>query len=148
LACLAPERVRSLTLIAPFGLDLPGLPDVFIMNRAQWNAVTRFAPAPLEEEPSIEQLVKESRVQASLARLGWNPYLHDPRLPHWLHRATMPSLVVWGNEDRLAPPSALDRWLELLPNGRSKLVDRAGHFPALEQPGQVAEAILDVVGTS
>jgi len=142
LAAMAPERFRSLTLIAPFGLDVPGLPDIFIMNRAQWRTVTRFEPGELEPEPSIEQLVKESRVQATLARVGWNPYLHDPRLPRWLHRATMPALVVWGKQDKLVPCSTADEWASLLPQARVLLLDRAGHFPALEQPGAVVDAIL------
>ncbi|MFI5267492.1 MAG: alpha/beta fold hydrolase [Chloroflexota bacterium] len=144
LAALAPERVRSLTLIAPMGLLVEGLPDVFIMNRAKWRAVTRFAdPEPEASPPTIDQLIKESRVQASLARVGWNPYLHDPRLPHWLHRASMPALVVWGNEDKLMPAATAEQWRELLPNARVQLVERAGHFPALEQPAATASVVLD-----
>lgn len=143
LAAVAPERVRTLTLIAPLGFDVPGMPDVFVMNRASWNACTRYAPQPLEQEPPIEQLVKESRVQATLARLGWNPYLHDPRLPHWLHRARVPALVVWGKEDRLVPCAVADQWAELLPSARVALVPDAGHFPALEQPQQTADAVLE-----
>ena len=146
LAALAPERFRSLTLIAPMGLLVEGLPDVFIMNRAKWRSVTRLAdPEPEDEAPSIDQLIKESRVQASLARVGWNPYLHDPRLPHWLHRAAMPALVVWGKEDRLMPASTTERWRDLLPQAQVALIDDAGHFPALEQPQQTAAAVLNVV---
>jgi pimeloyl-ACP methyl ester carboxylesterase len=146
MAALAPERFRSLTLIGPLGLDVPGMPDVFVMNRARWQEITRFQPPePEVEPPSIDQLVKESRVQATLARVGWNPYLHDPRLPRWLHRATMPALVIWGREDRLIPSSVAGGWSELLPSCRVEVVDKAGHFPALEQPDRTAALVLDVV---
>ncbi len=147
MAALAPERFRSLTLIAPMGLDVPGIPDVFVMNRRQWLEVTRLEPpTPEAEPPSIEQLVKESRVHATLARVGWNPYLHDPRLQRWLHRAVLPALVVWGREDRLLPAATAERWCELLPNARLKLIAKAGHFPGLEQPQPTADAVLGFVG--
>ncbi|HEY8691944.1 MAG TPA: alpha/beta fold hydrolase [Chloroflexota bacterium] len=144
LAALAPERFRSLTLIAPMGLLVEGLPDVFIMNRTRWREMTRFAPPDSESEPpSIDQLIKESRVQASLARVGWNPYLHDPRLPRWLNRARMPALVVWGKEDKLMPAATAEQWRDLLPNVRVQLVEQAGHFPALEQPAATSSIVLD-----
>jgi len=146
LAALAPERVRSLTLIAPMGLLVEDLPDVFIMNRTRWRSVTRFAaPEPETEAPSIDQLIKESRVLASLARVGWNPYLHDPRLPSWLHRATMPALIVWGREDKLMPCAAAEQWAGLLPQARVALIPEASHFPALEQPELVAEAAMGLM---
>lgn len=145
LASIAPERFRSLTLIAPMGLSVPGLPDVFIMNRDQWRETTQLAPPAKDEEPpSVEQLIKESRVKASLARVGWNPYLHDPRLPRWLHRASMPALVLWGTQDKLIPPETAQRWAELLPKAEVRSIDQAGHFPALEQPEAVADAVLGV----
>ncbi len=142
LAALAPERFRSLTLIAPLGLDVPGMPDVFIMNRDRWREVTRFAPPQAEPEPSINQLIQESRVKATLARVGWNPYLNDPRLANWLHRAAMPALIVWGAEDRLVPAATADRWASLLRGARTNVIPQAGHFPALEQPQSTAEAVL------
>ena len=146
IAALAPERVRSLTLIAPMGLLVQGLPDVFIMNRYRWREVTRFvAPEPEAEPPSVDQLIKESRVQATLARVAWNPYLHDPRLPRWLHRATMPALVVWGTQDQLIPPEAAGQWAAALPQARLQLLDQAGHFPALDRPQEVASLVLDFI---
>lgn len=146
IAALAPERVRTLTLLAPMGLLIEGLPDVFIMNRTRWREVTRLTdPEPESDAPSIDQLIKESRVQASLARVGWNPYLHDPRLPRWLHRAAMPALVAWGKQDRLIPFPAAEQWAAALPHAQVQLIDNAGHFPALEHPQAVASLVLDFI---
>lgn len=146
MAAIAPERFSSLTLVAPMGLLVSNLPDLFIMNRDKWREVTRFKPpAPDAEPPSVEQLIKESRVQATLARVAWNPYLHDPRLPHWLHRAAMPSLVIWGRQDRLIPPRAAAEWTEVLPKAHVELIDQVGHFPGREQPQQTADAVLNFI---
>jgi pimeloyl-ACP methyl ester carboxylesterase len=146
LAALAPERFESLTLIAPMGLPVEGMADIFVMNRTRWREITRHTPPePEAEPPSIEQLVKESRVNATLARVAWNPYLHDPRLVNWLHRAAMPALVVWGAEDRLIPASTAERWMSSLPFAHVRRVDQAGHFPALEQPQPTADAVLDFI---
>ena len=37
------------------------------------------------------------------ARLTWKPYMHNPRLAHFLPRVTNPTLIVWGREDRIVP---------------------------------------------
>lgn len=142
LAAAAPERFRSLTLIGPLGLAWPGTPDIFRMSAAQWRQATLHRP-PAEELPlpTRDELVQQARVRATLARLAWNPYLHDPRLPYWLHRAAMPALLVWGQEDRLIPPDAARQWLDRLPAGRLEVVPNAGHFVTQEEPELAAGLI-------
>ena len=36
------------------------------------------------------------RNRITTAHLAWNPYFHDPKLVHRLHRISAPTLVVWG----------------------------------------------------
>jgi pimeloyl-ACP methyl ester carboxylesterase len=54
-----------------------------------------------------------------------------------------PTLVVWGDRDRLVPPEQGDRLVELLPNARLELVDGCGHNPADERPVEVARLLSD-----
>ena len=41
----------------------------------------------------------------ALAKLGWQPRLYDPHLRKWLHRISVPTLIVWGDNDKLIPPA-------------------------------------------
>ena len=58
-------------------------------------------------------------------------------------RLDLPVLVVAGADDPLAPPDTCRALAELIPGGATALIDRAGHYAALEQP----EAYNATLGT-
>jgi len=53
-----------------------------------------------------------------------------------------PTLLIWGRDDIVTPPSAAEGFLELLPDARVVWVDRCGHTPMLESPDLFADAVL------
>lgn len=59
-----------------------------------------------------------------------------------------PALVVVGAEDELAPVATAREMAELLERGELAVINGAGHLAALEEPGQVAEAIASWWATS
>jgi pimeloyl-ACP methyl ester carboxylesterase len=83
-----------------------------------------------------------ARNRESLARFGWSPYMHDPKLKGRLHRIHVPTLVLWGAADRIAAPDYGRAYAAAIPGARFELVDRAGHFPHLEQPDLFARRVL------
>lgn len=58
-----------------------------------------------------------------------------------------PTLLVWGREDKILDPSLAEKFKEDLPRGKTEfvLVSECGHCPHLEQPGQLAEAVVAFV---
>ncbi|MEX2230491.1 MAG: alpha/beta fold hydrolase, partial [Dehalococcoidia bacterium] len=52
-----------------------------------------------------------------------------------------PTLLVWGEHDRVVPRSCAERYLEALPNARLEVVAGAGHLVDIEQPERLAELI-------
>ena len=147
LATLAPERFRSLALIGPMGLanERARTPDIFAMNQSQWRQLSLRRPdgkGPAGEI-SRQDLERQARVKATLARIGWSPYLHDPRLPRWLHRAHLPCLLLWGEADQFIAPETAELWLTRMPNARLRTIEQSGHFPQLEQPEETAKAVLE-----
>ena len=58
-----------------------------------------------------------------------------------LGRATVPALVVWGEQDRLVSVAHGHAFVEGLPDARLVVVPGAGHYPYLEQPDAFAEAV-------
>ena len=67
------------------------------------------------------------------ARLAWEPRLHDPFLPKWLHRIDVPVKIVWGKEDRILPIAFLEEYKRLLPQAQIHVIEGAGHLPHVEK---------------
>ena len=80
-----------------------------------------------------------------LAYFGWQPYLHNPALKRWLRRIRVPTLVVWGEADRWVSPDYGRRYADLIPGARFALIERAGHYPHIEQPSAFVNAVMPFV---
>jgi len=82
-------------------------------------------------------MVRNSRPPAQYAEL------HQ----HWLSAPRLPTLYLHGADDGCASADYA-KWVEnVLPDGSEvAIVERAGHFLQLEQPGVVARHIVDFVG--
>ena len=81
-------------------------------------------------------------------KLGWEPRWYNPALERWLHRITVPTLVVWGENDKLFPVSYAARWGERVPNCKVEIIPQCGHVPAIEKPDITAKKALDLIGRS
>jgi pimeloyl-ACP methyl ester carboxylesterase len=76
------------------------------------------------------------------ARIGWNPYMHDPKLAGRLHRVRAPTLVVWGERDGLIPQAQGERYIELIAGARLEVMPGCGHLPVFEQPAELARIAI------
>ena len=47
-----------------------------------------------------------------------------------------PTLIVWGEGDRLVSVSSADRYEELIPGARKIVYADTGHVPQIERPGR------------
>jgi pimeloyl-ACP methyl ester carboxylesterase len=75
-----------------------------------------------------------ARERESFARFGWEPYLHNPKLRHRLHRIKVPTLLIWGEHDGIVTPAYAEAYRRLIPGARLVTIPRAGHLPQIEQP--------------
>jgi len=58
-----------------------------------------------------------------------------------------PALIIWGRQDRTLPAQLyVRRWKALKPDARVLEIDQAGHLVHVDQPDQVARAMLDFLG--
>lgn len=143
------HRLKKLVLIDAAGLRIPDvpMPDVFrIAPEALLPLVfhnVSKAAAVLPSEMNVDTLVQMFHDRSALARLAWNPYMHNPKLPRRLHRVRVPTLLAWGKQDRLIPPAYATEFSRRLPAAEVALIDECGHDPTIEQPGTFAEAVLD-----
>ncbi len=91
-------------------------------------AVVDYASLP---DAALADIV---RGQQAFARFGWKPYMHNPRLKRWLHRIRVPTLLLWGERDRIVSPDYAQGFLEEIPEASLRVIPDAGHFPHWEQP--------------
>jgi pimeloyl-ACP methyl ester carboxylesterase len=54
-----------------------------------------------------------------------------------------PTLIVWGDRDRILPATHINAAHRLIPHARLHLFEDVGHMPQIEAPDQFAELTLD-----
>lgn len=132
-------RLKSLTLVAAAGIHVKGAPkgDPFMWSEEEHIrnlfhdpklAEARLA-APRSEEDHDIALKNEF----TFARVAWEPRLYSRHLRKWLHRVKLPTLIVWGENDRLLPPVYAGEFQALIPGSKVEIFPACGHLPHVEQ---------------
>lgn len=154
LAILRPTLVDRLVMIAAAGLHVPGAPmaELFIDDLDKMRrliffdpsdpAADLFMPASLEDPKILMWL----RAREATARVGWNPYLHNPKLSGHLHRVQCPTLIVWGREDKLIPLAHGRYYADHIPGARLEVFDRCGHMAPFEKTDETVRCVREFVG--
>jgi pimeloyl-ACP methyl ester carboxylesterase len=83
-----------------------------------------------------------ARNREATARYAWSPYMHNPKLKGRLHRINIPTLVLWGDADRILTEAYGRAYCAAIPGARFETVARAGHYPHIEQPDEFARRTL------
>jgi 2-hydroxy-6-oxonona-2,4-dienedioate hydrolase len=160
LATRAPERVGRLILVSPVGLHLEGAPVAQLFGRtpaelaedlyadqshpmaqmmhslSQWMGdVGKMVEVPMEI------LLPMWQAMSATAKLGWNPYLHNPKLPERLRRVLAPTLVVAGAQDRFLPRAHPEAYTAGIPGARLAVVEGAGHMVPMERPAELTALV-------
>lgn len=153
-AAIWPDKVRRLALIAPFGLyDEKDPPTDPWAQRADTIAGLMTARPEvykaLKEMPagsnSIEWPIEQTRAAEASARIFWP--LGNTRLERRLPLIKAPTLVLWGEEDRVLPRSYAEAIAKAIGAGAEiRIVAGAGHLAELDAPDEVAAAVLRFMG--
>ena len=151
LATKSPERVRRMVLVAPEGVkvgppDRLDIPDIYAMPADELERISYHDPAKMAVDParlSDEELAIRLRNRETTALLVWEPYMHNPKLRHRLHRMSAPTLFLRGESDGLVSAEYLAAYSKLLPNARLETMPASGHSPHLEQPEAFARVVLE-----
>lgn len=142
LATRYPDRVKRLALATPAGLWLMDHPmtDMFALLRRPeklrrvlfHNPDSPLAQLLVPAEPTEEQMAEAYKAMTATARLAWNPPGHNPKLAGRLRRIKSPTLIIWGDDDKLIPTAYAEEWARHIKNARVHLIKDCGHMVMFE----------------
>jgi pimeloyl-ACP methyl ester carboxylesterase len=150
LASYSTHRIVKLVLVCPVGLDVPEHPTVNLLAvpPAEVPHYLTNDPAILARmsapPPSPDFLAARLREAASFATVQKHGLTHESGLERWLHRIDIPTLLLWGEADRLVPFGQAAVWAAALPKATIKSFAGAGHLLFEERP-ETASALIDFV---
>ncbi len=152
-----PERVDHLVLISPDGFASPGFEylkktqvpaSVKLMRYILPKALLRMSLAPAYADPHVltdaltdryYDLMLAPGARAAMIERMQQVVLSDPR--PWLARISAPTLLLWGEQDRMIPFSNAADYLKAIPNATLVALPGVGHLPQEEIPGRSAAAL-------
>ena len=148
------RRIGRLVMVDPYGVKIGGpydvdIEDMWILHpqkvaALKWHDVEKgkrdFAAM------SDDQLTVVAQNVETFARFCWEPYMHNPKLKHRLHRIDVPTLVLWGENDGLTKAAYGKAYADLIPGAKFATIPAAGHFPHIEQPEAFGKALKAFIG--
>ncbi|MGE0423296.1 MAG: alpha/beta fold hydrolase [Reyranellaceae bacterium] len=151
MAAIFPGQVKKLVLLSPFGLfdDKQPVADPWAQRSDGVAALMCADPenwktliAPPEGANSVEWPIEMTRAAEAAARAFWP--LGNTQLGKRLPLIQAPTMVIWGEQDRVQPPA----YARLFANGikaktEIRMIADAGHLADLDQPEPVAKVVLD-----
>lgn len=152
-AILRPELIGRLVLVAAAGLYVEGAPmaELFLDDFKEARELVFYDPDSPVVKTAMPLTFDDSRIlmwiraQEATARVGWNPYLHDPKLPQHLHRIHCPTQVIWGRHDRLIPLAHGQFYSEHIPNAELEIYEQCGHMVPFEKKDQFVNSVVGFV---
>ena len=139
-------RLAGAVLINSVGIDA-GKPELAIVDPAtvpsqdlaglSFHDPKKFAFAASTPEAAAARVEN----QKALRVYAGEPFMHEPTLRARLANMPIPTLVIWGESDRIASPDYGRLLASSIPNSQFAPVAEAGHFPQIEQLGEVERLI-------
>jgi 2-hydroxy-6-oxonona-2,4-dienedioate hydrolase len=145
-----PERVKKLWIADAPGLWVENEPlgDLFRVMQSRdklrellfHDPTGAFATMIIKDHPDEQTMLNAYQAMTVLARMVWQrPY--DPKLAARLKRIQCPTLLLWGENDRLVPPAYGEAYRRLISGAEMKLIKDCGHLPMFEKEAEFVEAI-------
>ena len=151
MASMAPADLSHLVLVGAMGIKPPqgDILDLAITGymdyaRAGFHDQKAFDRV-YGAEPPTDQLEMWDICREMSFRIAWKPYMYSQTLPHLLRSVLAPSLVVWGDHDKVVPQSAAGVYAKALPNAKLEIVKDCGHCVDMEQPDALAKLVTNFI---
>ena len=137
------ERLSAVVLANPFGIRISEDPltrdilDIYAMSQAE--VADSFYHDPEANRRDVTKLpdhtlIAIARSRETMCLFSWEPYMHNPSLKRWLRRISVPTLVLWGESDKLMSADYGRAYAGFIPNSTFRTIEESGHYPHVEKP--------------
>ena len=160
-----PERFKSLILISsagaysidssPFEEKLSqGENPLIVKDDASFNRMMEWV---MYDPPYIPWPYRPAIVRGARSRLEINQKIfdemlatrerlaQDPGLEFVLSQVAVPTLLLWGKEDKILDVSSVDVFRQFMPYTEYRIFEEVGHAPMAEVPKLTAEEVVQFV---
>jgi pimeloyl-ACP methyl ester carboxylesterase len=157
IAAATPKSVSRLVLIDPVGLWLDAHPvpnwmllpfkarPAALFAEPEGEAARRFFEMPTDAAERVETLAQLNWSLACTGKFVWP--IADRGLKKRIHRVAAPTLIVWGESDRVIAPVYAEEFSKRIANAKVAKIAHAGHLPHLEQPDAVITALSGFIAS-
>ena len=136
-----PEFVKALVLTGSSGLYENSFGGSFPRRESydfikEKVAVTFYDPAMATKElvDDVFATVNDRNRVIRILAMAKSAIRHN--MSKELHKITIPTCLIWGEDDKVTPPDVAKEFHNLLPNSELNWVAKCGHAPMMEQPQQ------------
>lgn len=156
LAAARPDMVKKLVLTCPVGFWIPETPvtDLFILMPNELPGIifgdltnpvipTLFQ-APKDEDEMAQMMYMQMANFSATGKFIWP--IPDKGLKKRIHRVSAPTLIIWGDQDRLTPPAYADLFHSKIRNSQVAMIKGAGHMVPLENTPAFAAEVRAFLG--
>ncbi len=145
-----PDQTHSIALMDAAGVTSPEKSELLRQIEAGRNGFfatdiagfRTFAAMTMSEPPYVPGLIMDAVGAEAVERVPRHQYIFDqlqgPRLDDQLGKIQVPTLIIWGDQDKLLHVSMTSVWRKI-PGSRVFLFKGVGHMPHLERPAESAE---------
>jgi pimeloyl-ACP methyl ester carboxylesterase len=146
MALLHSPRISGIVILDAVGIEVEGHPvaDVSGLPLPEIQALSFHDPSPFRVDPTTipdSQKAIMAANGAALAVYAGSPAMADPTLLGRLSGVDLPTLVLWGESDRIVEPAYGQAYASAIHWARFEVLPATGHMPQMETPELVLQTI-------
>ncbi len=151
MALLGSERISRLIIVDGVAIEVPGHPvaDFFNLTFPQIAQLSYHDPERFRIDPDALPPAAKAEIAGNRAALAVyaGEQLLNPDLGGRLADVSTPTLVVWGDSDRIADPDCGRAFAAAIPGAGYQVLPDTGHLLQLESPKLLLDAVSEFTGT-
>lgn len=142
------HKVKTIILTGSSGLFEHGMGETY-PKRGDYDYIrkktelTFYDPATATKElvDEVYSIVNNRLKALKIIQLARSAIKHN--LGDELNDIKVPTCLIWGKNDTITPPMVAEEFQKLIPNSEVHWIDKCGHAPMMEVPGEFNNILAD-----
>lgn len=142
------QQVKTITLTGSSGLFENGMGETY-PKRGDYEYIrkktelTFYDPTVATKElvDEVFSIVNNRLKAIKIIALAKSAIRHN--LGDEIQDITVPTCLIWGKNDTITPPMVAEEFKKLIPNSELHWIDKCGHAPMMEVPGEFNQIFKD-----